>query len=88
MLVVEDKVLIFYSLFSLMAKFDDEESNKVTRLDIKENLKDYSFKVLRSLSTVLIDLVYELTKEKYLLNNTFDELEVEKVETTKQLSKL
>lgn len=52
MMVVEDDVQIYDSYFALTAKSNDDEDEKVTILDIKENLKDYSPKEFRSLTVV------------------------------------
>lgn len=88
MIVIEGDVQIYDSLFVLMNKLDDDEDNKITLLDLKENLKNYSLKELNSLSTVLIDTIYEFTKDKESLNKNFDKFKEEKVELTEQLSKL
>lgn len=88
MLAIEDDVQIYDYLFTLMAKSDDDEDNKVTLLDIKENLKDYSLKELKFLTVVLIDTIGELTKDKESLNKNLNKFEEEKVELTKKLSKL
>lgn len=70
MMAIEDDVQIYDSLFALMAKSDNKENDKVTLLDIRENLRYYSLKELRSLDTVFIDYIFELTKENDLLNKT------------------
>lgn len=40
MMVVKDDAQIYDSLFSMMPMSDDDEHQKVTILDIKENIKD------------------------------------------------
>lgn len=64
MMVMEDDVQVFDSLFSLMADIDDDEDEPVTFLDIKENLKNYSPSKLRSLAFVLVDYMDELLDTK------------------------
>lgn len=49
-----------------MVKSKDNKDEEVTILTIKQNLKDYSLKKLKSLATVLIDSLCDLTKEKDL----------------------
>lgn len=71
-----------------MAKFEDKDDDRVTILDIKNNLKNYSLKELKSLIRVLIDYVYNLTKDKDISNQNIDELEIENVELFEQLTKL
>lgn len=68
MIVVKDDVQIYDSLFALLAKSDEDEDEKVTLLDIKGNIKDYSPKGLKYFSIVLIDIVCELTKDKESLS--------------------
>lgn len=54
MMVIEYDVQIYDLVFALMEKSDED---KVTILDIKENLKYYSLKELNSLVTILRDFV-------------------------------
>lgn len=62
---------------------DDNEEYKVTFSDIKNKLKDYIVKELKSLANVLIDYVSDLTKEMKFLCRIFYILEIEeKVLTT------
>lgn len=88
MMVVKNDVQIYDSLFVLMAKSDDDENEKATILDIKNNLKDYSPKELRSLAIMLIDYECDLTKYKESLSKNIDELEVENMELIEQMPKL
>lgn len=83
---MEDDVQIYDSVFALVAKSDDDEDAKVTILDIKENLEDYSLKELRSLVVVLKDSMCEIIKVKDLLNKKIDEPEIENVELIEQMS--
>ena len=55
---------MFDGLISLMEKFDDEDDEKVTIFDTKQNLITYS--------------VIELTTKKYSMNNSLDSLNEEK----------
>lgn len=63
MMVIDDEVQFFDSLFSLLEYTDDNEDKLVTLLDIKENLKGYSLSKLKSLASVLIDSLNEITKD-------------------------
>uniref|UniRef100_A0A0V0IPX0 Putative ovule protein n=1 Tax=Solanum chacoense TaxID=4108 RepID=A0A0V0IPX0_SOLCH len=74
-------------LFAFMAKSDDEDNeDKVTLLDIKQNLNTYSVRRLRNLANVLIDSVIELTTEKDSMNISLDILSEEKTVTTAHMS--
>ncbi|XP_010319649.2 kinetochore protein SLK19-like [Solanum lycopersicum] len=74
-MVVQDVDNIFNEMFSFMAKSDDEDDeNKVTILDFKQNLNTYSLKRLRKLANVLIDGVIELTSERDSMNVEFESL--------------
>lgn len=64
MIVMEDDVQVYNSLFTLLADSNYDKDDQVNLLDIKDNLKDYSHNRLKSLVSVLIDNVNELTKEK------------------------
>lgn len=67
MLDFKDGDTTYSSFFALMARSDDEEEDKITLFDIKQNLNDYNPKNLRKLITVLIDSLCDLTVEKDLL---------------------
>lgn len=88
MIVVEEDVQIYESLSVLMAKLDDDEDKKVTVLYIKDNLKDYFPKELKSLANNLIDTICELINNKGSLNKNLDDFEVEKVDLVEKISKL
>ncbi|XP_016558062.1 uncharacterized protein LOC107857737 [Capsicum annuum] len=81
-MVVDDDVHNYDTLFGLMAKSHDAEDDKVTLLDIKNNLKNYS------LATMLVDTVNELTKDNECLNKNIDKCEEEVVELTVQVTEL
>ncbi|XP_047257487.1 uncharacterized protein LOC124889575 [Capsicum annuum] len=66
-----------------MANSDDDE---VTLLDTKENLKNYSLKELKFLTTMLIDTINELTKDKECWKKDLEKCEKEMVELTVQVS--
>lgn len=55
---------------------------KVTLLNIKQNLKDYSLKKLKSLANVLIDSLCDIKKEKYFLKVSLDDFENKKIALT------
>lgn len=61
-----------------MEKFDDEDDEKVTIFDTKQNLITYSVRRLRNLANVLTYSVIELTTKKYSMNNSLDSLNEEK----------
>lgn len=63
-MVVQDKTNVFDGLFSLTAKSNDEDDEKVNLFDIKQNLNTYYVRRLRNLANVLIDYVIELTTEQ------------------------
>lgn len=49
---------MFDVMFTLMAKSDNEEDKeKVTLFDIKQNFNAYSIKKMRKLDVVLLDLI-------------------------------
>lgn len=55
MMLIEDVNDTFFSIFTFMAKSDDEDDKEVTLHDIKQNLNHYSQKRLKGLASVLID---------------------------------
>lgn len=61
-MVIEYNDQIYDSHFNLVSKFKDEDDDKVTSLDIQNNLKNYTLKELKSLATILINSVCDLTK--------------------------
>lgn len=75
-----DDALVYDSLFILMANSDVDEDDKVTFLDIKENLKNYSLTELKSLDAVLIDNINDLTKDKEFYKINLEKCEEEDVE--------
>jgi len=71
-LSVKDDEDVSDSMFSFMATSEDDEAGvEVTLSYIKQNLNIYSIEKLRSLASVLIESISELT-EKDLLNNNLD----------------
>ncbi|KAH0691226.1 hypothetical protein KY289_018584 [Solanum tuberosum] len=87
MLAVQDDANIFDGPFTLKAKSDDEDDEeKVTLEDFKQNLNTYSVRRLRNLVVVLIDSVIDLTAEKDFMNNSLDILGKEKTVTTTHMS--
>lgn len=55
-----------------MAKSDDIEDDQVTLLNIKDSLKNYSPKRLKSLVIVMIDTVGDLIKDKEGIKEDLD----------------
>jgi len=87
MLAVQDNANVLDGLFALMAKLDDEDDeDKVTLFDIKQNLNSYSVRRLRNLANVLIESIIELTTEKDSMNISLDLLGEEKTVTTVHIS--
>ncbi|XP_049397267.1 uncharacterized protein LOC125861400 [Solanum stenotomum] len=83
MMVVKDDENVSDGLFALMAKSDSEEDKqKVTLLDLKQNLNTYFVRMLRNLADVLIDSVIKLTAEKDSMNNSLDKFSEEKTALT------
>lgn len=74
----------FMTLFALMLESEDEDDDKVSILKIRDNLKDYILEELKSFATILINSVYDLTKEKDLLNECIDENTIEKLRCLKK----
>ncbi|XP_049372851.1 uncharacterized protein LOC125837822 [Solanum verrucosum] len=87
MMVVKDDENVFDGLFALMAKSDSEEDKqKVTLLDLKQNLNTYFVRMLRNVADVLIDSVIKLTAEKDSMNNSLDKFSEEKTALTIHMS--
>lgn len=63
MLVVEDHLAIYDSMFAFTANIKDEKK-EVTLFYIKDDLDNYSSKKLKWLASMLIDCVCEPTTEK------------------------
>lgn len=74
-----------------MAQLDgeeDEDEDKVTLLDFKDNLDLHSTRMLKKLACILIDSNYESDTEKDLLNNSVDVSQDEKMVLTTQVPDL
>ena len=67
---------------------NEEEDDKVTLLDMKNNLNYYSLKKLRTLANVMIDSVIELTSERDIMNAELDSLTENKVKLEEKMSKM
>lgn len=65
MMAVEEDDNIFNSLFTLMTISGNDE--EVTIFDINQGLNDYSLKTLKSLENMLINYLWEFTKENISL---------------------
>lgn len=88
MIMVEDDVKVYDSFFALMANIDNDKDEKVTLLNIKENHKNYSLKEFKSLATVLIDTINDLTRDEECLKKDFEKCKEETVELSVQVTKL
>lgn len=73
--IIKDEVLVFNSLFPLMADIGNDEDNQMTLLNIKKNIKDYSHGKLRSLAFVLFDSKGDLAKDKENLRKALEKCE-------------
>lgn len=78
----------FDSLFVLMADTDNDENKLLTLLDIKENLKDYSYSKIKSLTSVLMNFLIDLAKDKEILNKALEKYEEEVVDISMEVAKL
>jgi len=89
MMAIKDDESIFNSIFSLMANSDDEEdSNEVTFLDLKNDLDTLHVNKLRKLAALLIDSVVERTTKNLLLNEKISMHENENSTLIAQVSKM
>ncbi|XP_049381315.1 uncharacterized protein LOC125845854 [Solanum stenotomum] len=87
MLAIKDDENVFNGMFTFMAKSNDEEDEeKVTLFDLKQNLNAYSVRRLGNLVVVLIDSVIELTTEMDSMNNSLDKFSEEKIALTFHMS--
>ncbi|XP_069154614.1 uncharacterized protein [Solanum lycopersicum] len=67
---------------------NEEEDDKVTLLDMKHDLNNYSLEKLRTLANVMIDSVFELTSERDIMNAELDSLTENKVKLEEKMSKM
>ena len=75
MVAVHEEETIFNEMFAFMAHTEnEEEDDKVTLLDMKNDLNNYSLKKLRRMTKVMIDSVIELTSERDIMNAELDSL--------------
>ena len=89
MVEVHEEETIFNEMFAFMAHTEnEEEDDKVTLLDMKNNLNYYSLKKLRTLTNVMIDSVIELTSERDIMNAELDNLTENKVKLEDKMSKM
>ncbi|XP_049405388.1 uncharacterized protein LOC125868860 [Solanum stenotomum] len=89
MMAIKDDENVFNSIFSLMAKSNDEEDlNKVTLFDLKDDLDTLPIKILRKLVALLIDFVNERTTENLMLNEKLSLCEDENSALMSQVSKM
>ena len=51
--------------------YEEDDEDKATLLDFKQNLNTYSIKRLRRLANILIDFVIELTSVRDSMNAEF-----------------
>jgi len=86
-MAVKDDETVFNSIFSLMAKSDDEENqDKVTLFDLKSDTDTLSIKRLRKLDAVLIDSVDKLTSENLTISEKLSLCEDENSTLNSQMS--
>ncbi|XP_070055482.1 uncharacterized protein [Nicotiana tomentosiformis] len=76
-MAIESEVTQYDSIFSLMAKSDDDD-DEVNFLDVQRNLKSYSQKKLRSLANVLVDVYHNIINDKNALTEKIREIEHER----------
>ncbi|XP_049410536.1 uncharacterized protein LOC125873707 [Solanum stenotomum] len=89
MMVFNDDETVFNSIFSLMAKSDDEENqDEVTLFDLKSDLDTLSIKRLRKLIVVLIDSVDKITIHNLMLREKLSLCEDEKAYLNSQMSEM
>ena len=89
MVAVHEEETIFNEMFALMAHAEnEEEDDKVTLLDMKNDLNNYSLKKLRRMTKVMIDSVIELTSERDIMNAELDSLTEKKVKLEERMSKM
>lgn len=62
-----------------MDKSKKEDYDKVTILDIKDSLKDYTLQELKYFVTILVDTMRNFTKKKDLLIKNLDDLKQRKL---------
>lgn len=87
MMTVEDDETVYNSIFSLMAKSDDEEDlNEVTLPDLKDDLATLPINRLRKFATLLIDSVDELTSENMMISEKLNLCEDENSALNAQMS--
>ena len=89
MVVVHEVETIFIEMFAAMAHSEnEEEEDKVTLLDLKQDLNTYSLKKLRTLANVMIDSVLEWTSERDIMNAELDNLTENKDKMEEKMLKM
>ena len=89
MMAIQDDETVYNSIFSLMAKSDNEEDlNEVTLFDLKDDLDTLSINRLRKLVALLIDSVDELTSEKLMISEKLSMCEDENSVLNAQMSEV
>lgn len=71
-----------------MIDTDNEKSRPFTLFGIKENMKHYSLSKLRYLSSILIDSLDDLLKDKENLKKTLEKYDEEVIELSVQVAKV
>lgn len=87
-IVAMEEAQVFESLLDLMEETDDNKDKPVILLDIKKNLKDYHLNKMRSLSSILIDSLNELAKDKENLKKNLDKCEEKVIKLSVQVTEL
>ena len=80
---------VFNSIFSLMAKSDDEEDlNEVTFIELKDDQDNLLAENLRKLASLLIDYADDCSTEKLILNEKLSLCENENTVILAQVSEM
>lgn len=88
MMVMKDEVSMFNALFIPMVDTYNKEYKLVTLLDIKENLKENSLSQLRSLTSVLINSLNDLSQDKENLKESLEKYDDEVIKISVQVAEL
>ncbi|XP_069148265.1 uncharacterized protein [Solanum lycopersicum] len=89
MVAVHEEETILNEMFALMTHTkNEEEDDKVTLLDMINDLYNYSLNKLRTLAKVMVDSLIELTSERDNMNAEIDSLTENKVKLEEKMSKI
>lgn len=79
MFMIEDESTKSKSSLAFMVKSEDKEDDEIIFFDVQNNLRNYSKKELRLLSSVLIDVFQNHVIEMESLAKKLNKIEIEKV---------